>query len=326
VDGAFYLPLDFRSIVTRALRDLVPGVLALVETELWPNLLHACALQGVPTVMLNARLSESRMGRYRRLRALYGPLIGGMARIGAQSEADAERLISLGAVPGRVEVTGNLKYDLPSPDTTREAVRLRHAIAAGRSVLVAGSTAPAEDAIVLNAFAALLRDHPDLLLILAPRHLDRIDSLSREIAVRQRSFRRLSQTAEPGESCEILLVDCFGCLNELYVAADVVFVGGSLAPIGGHNMLEPAAAGRPVLYGPHTENFHEPAQALIDAGGALRIHNAEQLVPTVTELLNDDERRERIGRAAHALVERDRGALDRSVRILIDSFSHEARS
>ena len=326
VDGAFYLPLDFRSIVRRALQGLSPGVLALVETELWPNLLHACALQGVPTVMLNARLSESRMGRYRRLRALYGPLISAMARIGAQSEADAERLIALGAAPGRVEVTGNLKYDLPSPDLTREEVRLRHGIAPNRSVLVAGSTAPAEDGIVLDAFTELLQDRPDLLLILAPRHLDRVESLAREIAARQRSLRRLSQQAVPGESHEILLVDRFGCLNEMYVAADVVFVGGSLAPIGGHNMLEPASAGRPVLFGPHTENFLEPAQALVDAGGALRLQNAEQLAPRVAELFGDPERREHIGRAALTLVEQDRGALDRSVRILLESCDSEAPS
>lgn len=326
VDAAFYLPLDFRSIVDRGLRHLSPSLLALVETELWPNLLHRCQARGVPTVMLNARLSARRMGRYRRLGALYRPLLGGMSRIGARSELDAERLVALGAAPDRLEVTGNLKYDLPRPEVTREEIRRRNAIAADRPVFVAGSTAPEEDALVLDAFTELRRDRAELLLILAPRHLDRIDALSREISARGLSLRRISQPSAEAAPCEVLLVDEFGSLNDLYVAADVAFVGGSLVPIGGHNMLEPAAASRPVLFGRHTENFREPAQALIDAGGALRLEDAAGLAPTLGALLADPDRREEIGRAAYELVDSHRGALERSLRILLEAGSKEDRS
>jgi 3-deoxy-D-manno-octulosonic-acid transferase len=314
-DASFFAPLDFRGLPGRVLDALDPSGLSLVETELWPNLVHEAGVRGVPVAIVNGRLSEERMSRYRRWSLLYREVLGGIAWIGAQSEADAERFASLGVDPRRLAVTGNLKYDLPRDTIDREAVLGRIGLAPGDApVVVAGSTADGEDAIVLDAFERCRRQHPPTRLVLAPRHLARVDAA--EAACGERGFRAVRLSEVPPATLaghDVLLVDTTGELARLYAAADVAFVGGSLVPVGGHNVLEPVVAGVPVLFGTHTGHVREPAQALLDAGAATRVADGEGLARAWVALLGDRGARERMIERGRAVLERGRGSLERTL-------------
>jgi 3-deoxy-D-manno-octulosonic-acid transferase len=317
VDSAFFVPLDFPGFAMQVLRALQPSALVLVETELWPNLLQQAHSASVPVVILNGRLSPRRMSRYRRLSALYRPLLARVARVGAQSSEDAARWIDLGAPADGVIVTGNVKYDLASPEVDEATLRQRLRLSAERPVLVAGSTAPGEEGQVLEAFQAVRREHADLLLVLAPRHVERADEAAALVREHGLRCRRYSADDGGGEA-PVLLLDTVGDLAALYRLARVAFVGGSLVPVGGHNVLEPAAVGVPVLFGPHTEHFREPAEALERAGGALRVTDAAGLARAVDRLVRDPARRDEMGDRARRVVEVNRGALARSVGLLLE--------
>ena len=316
VDAAFFAPLDFPGLASRLIAALAPRALVLIETELWPNLLAAAGAARLPVVIVNARLSPRRMRRYRRLAPLYRPLLGRVTAIGAQSEADAERFLELGATSAVLSVTGNLKYDLPpaavDPRVTREALGL----SPERALFVAGSTAPDEEGAVLDAFLAARRARPELLLVLAPRHLSRREEVARLVGARGLALARLSERRPIGREVEALLVDTLGELPALYALARVAFVGGSLVPRGGHNLLEPAACGVPVLFGPYTEHFAAPAAELKRAGGGREVEGGRELARALAELLEHDELCERMGRHARAVVETHRGALDRTIELL----------
>ena len=244
-DASFFAPLDFRGLPGNVLDALRPAGLALVETELWPNLVHEAGTRDIPVAIVNGRLSEERMSRYRRWHRLYREVLAGIVRIGAQSDADAERFESLGIDRRRIEVTGNLKYDLGQTEIDREAVFARvgwtpHAA----PVVVAGSTGEGEDAIVLEAFLRCREAHPSTRLVLAPRHRSRVDAAEAACADLGLETVKLSQVP-PATAAgrDVLIVDTTGELARLYALADVAFVGGSLVPVGGHNVLEPIVAG-----------------------------------------------------------------------------------
>lgn len=316
-DRVLFAPLDFPGPVRRAFGALRPDALVLVETELWPNLLDVARSEGVPVCVVNARLSPERLVRYHRLRRLYAPLVSGLAAVGAQDEEQALRFVSLGVPAARVERTGNLKYDLPPPEETRASVRGRLGIGHDRPVLVAGSTAEGEEDPVLAAFASVRERFPCALLVLAPRRPARFDAAGD--AVRARGFRvaRRSLKETAGAETDVLLVDLLGELAALYAAADAAFVGGTLVPIGGHNLLEPAAAGVPVAFGPHTAHVVEPAAALLEAGAGARVADGAGLSVLWIRWLENPEERRRAGEAALALVARNRGALDRTVALVL---------
>jgi 3-deoxy-D-manno-octulosonic-acid transferase len=317
VDAAFFPPLDFSGLPRRLLDALRPRALAVVETELWPNLLHEAFAAGVAVVVINGRLSIGRMGRYRRFSGLYRPLLAGLARVGAQSRDDADRFAELGVPEGAIEVTGNVKYDLPAPEVDEAALRGELGLPAGRPVFVAGSTGAGEDPLVLDAFLEARSVRPELFLVLAPRHPERCADVESEIRSRElRVARSSAASGEPGRRSDVLLVDTLGQLGRLYKLGVAAFVGGSLVPVGGHNVLEPAALGVPVLFGPHTENFTEPADALLSESGGLRVRDAGELARALGDLLGNPERREEIARAAARVVARNRGALRRNVDLL----------
>lgn len=317
VEAAFFAPLDFRGFPGRVLEALRPRLLIIVETELWPNLLREAEQRRVPVTLINGRLSPRRMSRYRRFAALYRPLLRGLAAVGAQSEQDARRFEELGVPPGTIRITGNVKYDLEAPRV--DAAELRQGLGLGpqRPVFVAGSTGAGEEPAVLEAYARARLDHPDLQLILAPRHPERSNDVERIVHERGLVVHRLSAGGVPaGRDCDVLLVDTLGQLARLYGLAAVAFVGGSLVPVGGHNVLEPAALGVPVLFGPHTEHFAEPAAALEQSGGGRRVGSGDQLGLRLTELLGDAELRERMARRAEGFVAANRGAMERSLELL----------
>lgn len=317
VDAAFFSPLDFPGPVRRVLRSLRPRLLVLLETELWPNLLDLAWKETLPVCVVNGRLAPERLARYRKFHTLYAPLVARLDAVGVQDQAQARRFEILGVPPSAIETTGNMKYDLlPSPEN-RSEVRQRLSIAPSRAVLVAGSTAAEEEAPVLDAFLTVRRSIPDALLILAPRRPERFVGAGDSAASRGLRVARRSAGAVAGPDTDVLLVDLLGELARLYAAADGAFVGGTLAPVGGHNLLEPAASGVPVAFGPHTAHVEEPAAALLEARGAARVQNAEQLAAVWTRWATDAEERARAGEAASELVVSNRGALDRTVELIL---------
>ncbi len=317
VDAAFFAPLDVRRRVRPVLRAVAPAVLALIETELWPGLVREAAASRCRLALVNARLAPERMGRYRRLRALYRPLLRSMDRIGAGSADDAERLLALGARAESVTVTGNLKYDLPVPVLDPPELRRRFGLDPSRPVLVAGSTGEGEDAPVLDAFLHVRAERRDAFLVLAPRHPERAAraaELARTRGLRPHPLSTGNDAAAGG--ADVLVVDGVGELARLYGLATVAFVGGSLVPVGGHNVLEPAAAGAPVLFGPHTAHVEEPAQALLAAGAARRVADAAALGATWAALLRDPAARAAMVEAARRVLDQNRGALARTTELL----------
>jgi len=318
VDAAFFSPLDFRGFTARALHAIRPLVFALVETELWPNLLREALDRSARIVVVNGRLSDRRMGRYRRFSRLFRPLLAGVTRLGAQTEVDAQRFVELGASPAAVAVTGNVKYDLPGPEADATVVRDRLGLAPERPVFVAGSTWRGEEDLVLGAFEDAKRVHPDLLLLLAPRHPDRVDKVEESVRSRGHTIGRCSRDASRSAGCDVILVDTVGELPSLYQLASVAFVGGTLVPVGGHNLLEPAGVGAPVLFGPHTDNVREIASALGRAGAATRVTDGKGLSRELRSLLHDADRRGTMGRLGRELVRSNRGALERSARMIFE--------
>lgn len=314
-----YVPYDLPGAVRRFLRRVDPQLAVIFETELWPNLYRECRRRRVPLVLASARLSERSLGHYRRLGALFTDAVSGATLVAAQGEGDAARFRALGAPDEKTHVTGSLKFDFELPDGIEERGReLRSAYARGRGMWVAGSTREDEEAIVLEAHRRVLTTHPRALLVIAPRHPGRFAEVAGELAQGGMHFVRRSDGAEAGSADDVpvLLLDSLGELLEFYAAGDVAFVGGSLVPVGGHNLLEPAALGIPVLTGPHNFNAADVAQLLTTRGAAQVVHNAEELGAAVSALLADAAERERIGALGRASVEGSRGALARLLELI----------
>ncbi len=318
-----YLPYDLPFSVGRFLKRIRPRLALIVETEIWPNLYFACRHRGIPLMIVNARLSERSMRGYRPMRGLARSALRCVSKIAAQSRTDAARYRLLGADPQKVVVSGNMKFDMPIPDGAVEAgAVMREHWGPRRPVWMAASTHEGEELAVLDAHLKVLKRLPDALLLLAPRHPERFRLV--ENAVRSLGFNVATRSGDqvPSPSSQVFVIDAMGQLMPFFAASDVAFVGGSLVPIGGHNVLEPAALSVPVLVGPHTFNFEGITGSLIQQGGADRVDNIEQLGPSVLELLLDSGRRDRMGQAAQQVFERERGAVGRIV-TMIDALLQE---
>jgi 3-deoxy-D-manno-octulosonic-acid transferase len=289
-----------------------------METELWPNLLRALAARGVPTMIANGRISDRSFGRYRAVRWLLAPVLARVSVFAMQSEEDARRIVALGAPVARVVVTGNLKNDL-APAAGATAWETLLDVRAGDDVWVAGSTHRGEEAIVVDAFRRLQPRFPRLRLVLAPRHPERVAEVAALLT--ERGLRPIRRTALPQANTRgaVILLDTVGELADLYRTATVTFVGGSLVPAGGHNMLEPALRHRPVLYGVHTENFRDSASLLESVGGARVVKDGAELERAVAELLEDPQARRAMAEAAYAAVVARRGALAETL-ALVERF------
>jgi len=312
-----YLPYDLPASIRRFLDRVRPRLAVVMETEIWPNLFFECKAREIPLIVANARLSEKSFRGYGPVRPLAQSALASARYVAAQSNTDAGRLRDLGAEPERLGVFGNLKYDMTVPaELKSEAQALRAEWGAQRPVWIAASTHEGEEMPVLNAHAAVLRRFPDALLVMVPRHPERFKPVAQEC----RSFGFLTRTrsedvhAAPQTQC--FVVDAMGELLRFYAAADVAFVGGSLVPIGGHNVLEPAALGVPVIVGPETFNFVEITASLLEADAALSIASADLLSAAVIKLLADAALRERVGGAARTAFEREQGAVLRTVEVV----------
>ncbi|MGE5089569.1 MAG: lipid IV(A) 3-deoxy-D-manno-octulosonic acid transferase, partial [Candidatus Levyibacteriota bacterium] len=306
-----WLPYDIPFAVRRFLARFRPDAGLLAETELWPNLAAAATRAGVPLYLVNARLSERSARGYARIGALSRPLLASLAGVAAQSDADATRLRALGA--REVAVTGNLKFDVPVPAAMLERGReLRSAIGDDRPVLVAASTRDGEEALVLDALSrngALLP--AGALVIIVPRHPQRFDAVAALLRERAIASARRSDRAAVPRDARVLLGDSMGEMFAYYAAADVAFVGGSLLPLGGQNLIEPIAAGTPTLIGPHTFNFAQASEAAVAAGAARRVHDADDMLAVAGRLLADADARRRMRANAVAFLAAHRGAADR---------------
>src|SRR5262245_47632843 len=315
VDHTLYFPIDLPWCVRRALTRVDPDMVIIAETEIWPNFLRACQFRGVRVVMINGRISDRSFPRYRLVRRWLRRVFEDYAIIGMQSETDRERIEAIGADPRKVAVLGNLKFDVVASAPALD-VKLGRFLENWSPLWVAASTMPGEEESVLDAFLQLREYHPDLKLVLAPRHPERFGVVEGIIKQRQLALVRRSRQTNHSESAVVLLLDTIGELAAVFQYATIVFVGGSLAPTGGHNILEPARWRKPIVFGPHMENFRDIARLFLDQRAAIQIENASRLAPTLAKLLSNPTQAHELGENAFAIVQENAGATDRVLRIL----------
>ena len=331
VDEVFYFPFDLGFIVQRTLALVRPRLFIMMETEIWPNLLRACRRAGVRTAVVNGRISGRSYPRYRLARPFFRRVLRDVDRFCMQSEESARRIVDIGAERERVSVTGSLKFDslempgAPSADRGQNRVLRYFRLAPDRPVLIAASTLKGEEEPILDAFQRIRATVTNALLIIAPRKPERFDDVERLARragwnVARRSELRVD--AEPRN--DVIVLDTIGELAQLYQVATAVFVGGSLVDAGGHNILEPAVFGKPIVFGPHMENFAEIARTFIDNGAAIQVRSARELETALLDLLGDPVRRASLGAAARALVEANRGARGKSLAVLAQLLPPDA--
>jgi 3-deoxy-D-manno-octulosonic-acid transferase len=311
-----YLPYDTGFMVGRFLRHFRPRVCILMETEVWPNLIAGCArarLPGpVPVALVNARLSERSLRRGQRFGGLMMDAARAITLVAAQTEADARRIASLGAP--EVAVTGSIKFDVLPPEAALQTGAMLRARLGARPVLLCASTREGEEALILDAYRKAQRA-PGMLLLLVPRHPQRFDEVARMVEERGLSLARRSSLPDSVEA-DVLLGDSMGEMFAYFAACDCAFIGGSLLPLGGQNLIEACALGKPVLVGQHTFNFLQATEEAVAAGGALRVQDADELLRQGVDLLNDGTRRAAMGAHALAFANRHRGATARTVELL----------
>ncbi len=311
-----YVPYDLPGAISRFLRHYRPKLALVMETELWPNLLFGCRDHGIPTYLLNARLSARSLRGYRALAPLISRVVRTLKRIGAQSAADGKRFAALGARPEGVVDTGNLKFDIALPEGLADFTRAFRDHAGKRPVWIAASTHEDEEAAVIAMHRRLRERWPDLLLLWAPRHPERFGRVAEQAQSAGWKVATRRRSTWPGAGDDVFVIDTLGELMSFYACAEVAFVGGSLQAIGGHNLLEPAAVGTAVVTGPHLHNFAEISRRLKEAGALLVRDDAEGIALALGELLGDPAACGKSVEAGRALVEQGRGALAKTLQMI----------
>jgi 3-deoxy-D-manno-octulosonic-acid transferase len=327
-NNVFYVPLDLPFAVHAYLQALRPKLLLLAESEFWPNLLHRSRRFGAVVAVVNARVSDRSLPRYLRFRKSLPRVLANVQLFLAQSQEDARRLIQMGAVNERVHVSGNLKFEVKPPETPALIAPLRAAIRREEigPLLVAGSTLDGEEAMLLDTFRHVMVRYPAALLVLAPRHPQRFEVVASLLASSGLPWQRRSQWDGEGPlAAGLLLLDSIGELASLYEFADLAFIGGSLVPRGGHNVLEAALFGTPILVGPHSENFRDIIEVFRKAD-ALRVVTPESLTPTVLNLLENHDERTALGARAREVLHSQQGATERTVGALLELLQAESES
>lgn len=323
--STIYYPIDFRSVVRRALSAIHPQAIILVEAEIWPNFIWRARALGTPLFLVNARLSERSYPRYKRFGFLFRRLFASFTGVGAQNETDAAKLKELGCRPEAIRVVGSLKYDAAKLEERRllnvPALLGQVGVANGSPIIVAGSTHAGEEALLADAFVRLREKFPDLFLVLVPRHFERSREVGRELDARKipfvyRNEISISTQHEPG-SVHCLLVNTTGELKYFYEHATLIFVGKSLTAQGGQNPIEPGALGKAMVFGPNMQNFAEVAASFVERAGALQVKDASELERVFGELLSDEPRRAELGRKALEVVHENLGAIERTVDMIV---------
>ena len=317
----FFLPLDLKRFVRRALDRIKPVALILVETELWPNLIKEAKKRGCFIALINGRISDTSLRKYLLVRSLFNETLSYFDLICMQSAEHKERITLLGANPDMIKVTGNLKFDrlLCSPGGIRkDELKRQINIPADFKVIIGGSVRSGEEQILIDVFKRLEKKNQNLILILAPRHLNRLKEVEKVISHRGMKFIRKSQLdkATSLNSHSVVLLDTMGELSGMYSLADVAFVGGTLVPVGGHNLLEPAIYGVPVLFGPYVDHFKEEAKILIQSGGGIQVKDEEELFLNLSSLLSDKQRRTELGEKAKEAIQKETGVSQRTADLI----------
>ncbi|MEW5802155.1 MAG: 3-deoxy-D-manno-octulosonic acid transferase [bacterium] len=338
---SIFLPFDFRWITERAMKLIHPRFLLLTETEIWPNVIQSASRRAIPVMIINGRISSRSYRRYRLVRSLLRPVLGRIRVFGMQSSRDASRIIQLGADPKRVFVTGNLKFDQLN---TRISGAEQNDLAQGLRLLpqapvfMAGSTHRREEELIIEVYKHVLTHFPDLVLLIAPRYLPEIPAIEAKCSQEglyseRKTLLCRGESPKPagggsggqhGLSGRVIILDTIGELSKMYSLATVVFVGGSLVPVGGHNMLEPAMYGKPILFGSHVDNFREISQLLKNCGAGFEAKSKEELKGYLEGLLQDRPRREAAGRSAVRVVEENRGATQKTMELIERYVMHDA--
>ena len=316
-NAVFLVPMDHPLILRRAMNNLRPGLLLIAETELWPNLLRTCGKKGIPIILFNGRISQKSFRRYHLFQFFFEGCLKFISLFLMQTEEDRLRIQKLGAESRKTRVVGNIKFDQSFPSSTQEksnelagSLGLR----GGETLLIAGSTHSGEEEILISAFKDLRKINPQLILLLAPRHLDRLEEVEKLLRRESVSWeRRTSFSSRTKEKAvgEVILLDTMGELMSLYRLGTIVFIGGSLVPVGGHNPLEPLFFRKPVLFGPHMFHFSEIAQQLTEAKGAIQVKGREELFLHLKRLLSDESARRELGEKGFRFLEKHQGATKR---------------
>jgi len=312
-----YIPFEFPNAIRSFYTSIRPRAAMIMETEIWPNLYRGCGVRKIPLILVSARISPRSIPGYRRLLPLIRETLSHGIIIAAQSQVDADRFLELGASPHRTWVTGNIKFDVRlDPDVAGQGKLLRSELFGVRPVWIAASTHDGEEQQVLQAHRRLIEQHPDILLVLVPRHPERFHGVRDQIEKQRFSMiaRTADQSCDP--STEVFLVDTMGEVPLFYAASDIAFVGGSLVPIGGHNLLEPAAQGLPIITGPHLFNAQEIADEFIGRGACRVVANSDELAASVANLIENPVEAREMGAKGLAVLEQNRGSLERLLVLL----------
>ncbi len=317
-----FFPFDLSWVVRRVLRQVQPSLIVIVETEIWPNFVRIAHRKGIPVVLVNGRISDRSFPRYRRLRPLVRPVLSHFSAFCMQTAQDAERIRLIGAPAERIEVTRNLKFDMQAPAVNHaqpESLKETLALPADCPVWAAGSTHSGEEEMVAEVYRRLLAEGRQIVLALVPRHPERVRAVASMLADRGLSVTlrtRIGERSGPLQAGEVLLVDTLGEMLKIYAAADLVFLGGSLVPVGGHNVLEAALVHKPVIFGPYMHNFREIARLLLEAGGGMQIEDEAGLHNAVAGLLTNSELRRHMGEGGFTLLQQNVGATRHTVEVL----------
>lgn len=318
IDAVFYFPFDWKFSVRRVLSTIQPTAVLILETEIWANFLHECHRCGIITMIVNGRISPRSFSRYQRVRKFIARVLNEVTLLIMQSPADAERILALGASPDRVRVCGNIKYDMEvnrqMSDVRCQTLDEQFALSVTANLIIAGSTAEGEEKLLLEAFKQLRGRHglADARLLLAPRHPERFNEVADLLKTSGLKYVRRSHsllTSTEAQRAEVILLDTIGELAATYRFAAVVFVGGSLVPKGGHNILEPALYGKPIVVGPYTDNFRQIVADFAQADAVMQV-SGDKLLETLSYLLKDREAAQAMGKRAAEVLEKNRGALD----------------
>jgi 3-deoxy-D-manno-octulosonic-acid transferase len=312
-----YVPYDIPTVVARFLKRAQPKLLMLVETELWPNILHQCQANHIPVLMANARLSERSYQRYTRIKKTTQKMLAAVSILATHAKEDGERFMKLGMPAEKIVVTGSIKFEIQIPSSTIEQAEvIRRALGNHRPIWIAASTHEGEDGQILDAHKLVLAQIPNALLVLVPRHPERFDNVFELVKKQSLTVVRRSSQLHCSADTQVYLGDTMGELLLLFAATDVAFVGGSLVPRGGHNLLEPAALGRACITGHSNFNFAEISKIMLQSQAAVQVENSTALAQAVIDLLHNSEQRAKMGEQGLKVIEQNRGALAKHIALL----------
>ncbi len=317
-----YLPYDIPFAVERFLQCFKPVLAIIVETEIWPNLYYYCGINNIPLYLINARLSEKSTGRYKKIPSLIQPALANLTMVAAQTDEDAQRFIAIGTTTNQVNTLGNIKYDIDIPqDTIKIGKQLKSSFFSGRFVWLAASTHRGEEQLCLDIYKELKAKIPDLLLILVPRHPERFDEVGSLCERNHLQVVNRTSNISCKDTTDVYLADTMGDLRLLYAASDLAFIGGSMVNVGGHNLLEAAAVGVPVMFGPYMANFKEIAEKVIAYEAAIACPGKEALTRTIEQLSSDSKQRSVLVENGRVFLQKNRGATEQLYKLLFRELS-----